>query len=58
LDARLSNIINFVYGKDASYADAWLDGLPYTREVPPSIDVFFVQSTRKLNFQMKLKKNR
>lgn len=50
LDARLSNIIKFVHGTDARYVDAWLEGIPYTREAPPSVDVFFVKNTRRLNF--------
>jgi CRISPR-associated helicase Cas3 len=50
LDARLGNIIKFVYGANVSYSDAWLEGIPYTREAPPSVDVFFVQNTRRLNF--------
>ncbi|MEM3459440.1 MAG: DEAD/DEAH box helicase [Candidatus Bathyarchaeia archaeon] len=50
LDARLSNIIKFVHGMDVSYVDAWLEGIPYTREAPPTLDVFFVQNTKRLNF--------
>ncbi|MGF3573630.1 MAG: DEAD/DEAH box helicase [Candidatus Bathyarchaeia archaeon] len=50
LDARLSNIIKFVHRADITYVDAWLEGIPYTREAPPSVDIFFVQNTRRLNF--------
>lgn len=50
LDARLNNILNFVYRKDIDYIDAWIEGIPYTREAAPSIDVFFVHDTKRLNF--------